>query len=320
MPGEGQALEKFFLFCLVIIASFSGYGINWLFIGDHDASFWDFVTGVVFFIAISAVYVGFAYQKDKKEKAEAERIAAAKAKKERLAQLKSEQARIAQRLQTTNQAAVDAFDKLPGHLENAHQYLDSAIEEFDESAYIPFWTAIENAATELASFIELVDRINVYSIEYTSLAGKYKGEVDPFAVSLAAASKLRVSEGVSHRIAQVIRPAHKDPHFAQIFLQMRTNAILVAGFENLADALGRMTVVLSNAISKVNSSIDEVGSKLNRIDSGINSLNVSTQSLNGAVTQSSNQLSSHYRGLERQQARSVHMLDNIQHHRRPLLG
>jgi hypothetical protein len=192
--------------------------------------------------------------------------------------------------------------------------------EFAESAYIPYWTAIENATTELGAFIERVDRITEYANEYSSVAATYQGAVDPFAVSLNAAARLRASEDVTRRIETVTRPAHRDPHFAQIFLQMRGNEILASGFANLGDALGRMTIVLTNAIAQVNSSIEAVGSQMARVEGGITSLNAVTRLHHNDVIVSSHQASSRFRELERQQARSVQMLDNIQNHRRPLLG
>ena len=173
-----------------------------------------------------------------------------------------------------------------------------------------FWTAIENATTELGEFIDCVNRISRASDDYASLARQYNGPVDPFAVSLDATARLHVSEGVSQRIEQVTRPAHRDPEFAKTFLLMRGNAIMVAGFANLGQALGRMTGLLSDSLSQVDRSIQGLSTQMSGVAVGIGSVDA-------AMRANTAQASSHYRELERQQMQSVRMLDNIQRDRKP---
>jgi hypothetical protein len=184
---------------------------------------------------------------------------------------------------------------------------------------VPFWAAIENATTELGEFIDCVNRINKAAAEYATLARKHEGPVDPFAVSRDATAKLTVSEGVSQRIQQITRAAHKDSEFAKTFLLMRGNAIMVAGFANLGQALGKMTSSLMGALARVNSSIEELSAQTGGIAKGIDSLDASTRSVEAGIRANSSQLSSHFKELERHQSRSVEMLDNIQRDRKPFI-
>jgi hypothetical protein len=105
---------------------------------------------------------------------------------------------------------------------------------------------------------------------------------------------------------------------------MRGNAIMVAGFANLGDALGRMTASLLGALSGINDSVRLAGSSINgltgqlsAIDTGIKSLDASTRSVERATRGGAVQVSTHFRELERQQSRSILMLDNIQRDRKP---
>jgi hypothetical protein len=291
----------------------------------------DFIIGAIFWIVIGAVVFAvrrrIAVNENLRARRDADIAAEQQRERDRQDQIKQHdkaQREVGEMLQTKNRYAVDQFEKLPLYVSNAHQYLDIAEQEFKETAYVPFWTAIENATNELGRFIDGISVINRTASEYHSLAESYKGPVDPFAISLDATAKLGVSQGVSGRIEHITRPAHRDPDFSQIYLLMRGNAIMVAGFANLGDALGRMTASLLGALSGINDSVRLAGSSINgltgqlsAIDTGIKSLDASTRSVERATRGGAVQVSTHFRELERQQSRSILMLDNIQRDRKP---
>ncbi|WP_156431654.1 hypothetical protein [Mycobacterium sp. GA-1199] len=290
-----------------------------------------FVIGIVVWLVIAVAVLAIRWSKNQRQKADAERQKQAaqqqqqeRERQEKLRRHATEQQSLAARLQEKNNLAVDQFRLLPEFLSSAHRYLDSAEEEFRETAYVPFWTAIENATTELGEFIDSVNLINNIAAEYAILASRYEGPVDPFAVSLDATAKLHVSQGVSQRISQITRPAHKDPEFAKTFLLMRGNSIMVAGFANLGQALGRMTESLTSALAEVKSSIGQVSAQMSGVATSLDSLNYSTRSLDAStrsveagIRSNSTQLSSHFKEIERLQSRSVEKLDNIQRGRKP---
>jgi flagellar biosynthesis/type III secretory pathway M-ring protein FliF/YscJ len=137
----------------------------------------DFIIGAIFWIVIGAVVFAvrrrIAVNENLRARRDADIAAEQQRERDRQDQIKQHdkaQREVGEMLQTKNRYAVDQFEKLPLYVSNAHQYLDIAEQEFKETAYVPFWTAIENATNELGRFIDGISVINRTASEYHSLA------------------------------------------------------------------------------------------------------------------------------------------------------
>jgi hypothetical protein len=114
----------------------------------------------------------------------------------------------------------------------------------------------------------------------------------------------------------IVRKAQCDFQFASIFVQFKTNQILIAGFNNLGHALDEMSWRITTSIDNLASAFYEMSTNQNETMSAIHSQI-------GSIAEATNQ---HFKVMEKASSKIVArtntalgMLDNIQRGKRPIL-
>lgn len=208
--------------------------------------------------------------------------------------------------------SIKLFEETPKNLYFAEKHLNQAKIDFTDNALSPFWNSIEKAAEALGRFNQNVNNIEINLSHYIKLIKEYKDTPPQFPLARQSIDKLGVSMAIADRMNSIVRTAQCNPNFAIIYEQRRTNQILVAGFNNLAQALDKMTWQITSSIDGLAGSVDVMTS----------SLNESTRMINlriGDIAEKANKhhdelMKSASEGAKREK-KALEMLDNIQHGR-----
>ncbi len=225
----------------------------------------------------------------------------------RLQRHRDEQQRYHKELLDLGDRSLGLFESMPTHLESAEKWLDKAADDFAERAFAPFWDSIENAVKCLAHCDEGVRRIKDNSSRYTELVREYEGMPPHFPIGRESVDKLGVGTATAERMQAMVRKAQRDFEFAMIYEQRKTNQILVAGFENLAQALEEMTW-------QITASIDGLAGSVRVMTSTLNESMRAIHSRLGDIAEMTGKQDDERAERER---KALEMLDNIQRRRRP---
>ena len=150
------------------------------------------------------------------------------------------------------------FRNMSQNLREAKINLDSAEANFNEGAYSPFWDAIEKATSNLGHFSQNLAVLPSYLKAYIEWVPLYHGDPSEFPVTSEEFEKLHkigTENALAKRLSGLVRNAQRDYHFASIFEQRKTHKLLVAGFENFADALNDVGNQISDNISYLESTV-----------------------------------------------------------------
>ena len=212
--------------------------------------------------------------------------------------------------------SISLFESMPEYLKSAEEYLNQAEFEFSDGAFAPFWDAIEKTVKTLGRFDEGVQSITNYSSQYADVVRKYEDMPPKFPLARKSVEKLSVGTATAERMKKIVRTAQRNFQFATIYEQRKTNQILVAGFNNLAQALDRMTWQIMDSIDNLAGSVDSMASTLNE------SMNTIHSRL-GDMVESNVKHHDEVVKLESdrvvREKKALEMLDNIQHHRKPII-
>lgn len=210
--------------------------------------------------------------------------------------------------------SADLFVSLPTRLTAASRCLDRADEYFSTRAFLPFWDSIEDAVGALGQFDEGIDRIRSNASRYAELVRVYEEEPSKFPVELDAVGRLKAATSITRRMQSILRKADSDYEFTKIYLARKTNAILIAGFTNVVDAVNQAGSLITASIDNLTSTVDSVGSAIN---DSLHAIDARMERDMGRITEHGRELSR----LESERAervrRATQMLDNIQRGIRP---
>lgn len=220
-------------------------------------------------------------------------------------------------LVTVGTTSLNMFEAMPAHLLSAEELLDQAERDFKEGVFAPFWDSIEKATMRLGSFDECVQTIIINSKKHAELMKAYEARPPHFPIAVESVRGMSAANITSDRIRSIVRKAQSNPHFAMIYEQRRTNQLLVAGFNSLAQAIDGMGQRISSSIDGLGSQIAEMASTL---DESLNTLSEHIQTANQELIESVDSLHSTAKKEAADQAerhkRALIMLDNIQKRRR----
>lgn len=137
--------------------------------------------------------------------------------------------------------------ELKQHLKTAVQWLRHAKREYGQSAYSPFWDAVENAASSLADYedalYELSDNAESY---YEGL----KGRTHSFPAFPVTAESLPDASSVVRDFQRIVRLglAPKDPTFALIWEHYKDRKVMMAGFQHLGEAIKNLGSSIEDSV------------------------------------------------------------------------
>jgi hypothetical protein len=157
----------------------------------------------------------------------------------------------------TNESSV-LLKSLPDFLQRANADLDRAESEFSGNYLDPFWDAIQDAVTQLASFDNSLRQLKSNSDRFLTTC-RILGSSTTFPVHVGT---IPDSAPVSERLGKIIRRAQREVSFSQIFHLRKTNQILVTGFSTLGGAIidlgGRLEASLIDLSSSLGVSLSDI--------------------------------------------------------------
>lgn len=151
------------------------------------------------------------------------------------------------------------FESLPEQLVYAENNLDAAELNFQDRAFAPFWDSIEKAAIGLGNVDNAILQISENANKFKQLSTQVNKLEKRFPITEQSVEAINYANGaVISRLNALIRNAQCDFQFASIFEQRRTNQLLIAGFNNLADVLSGMERRLVESINGLGSKIENM--------------------------------------------------------------
>lgn len=192
----------------------------------------------------------------------------------------------------------------PAYVAQADKLLDVAAIEFQEGAFAPFWDAIEQATTSLAAFDESIRKITEKVSSYKNKLLTYQG---PHPSLAFAPEHLPDAAPTVEKLKGIVRQAQKDFHFATIYEQRKTNAILISGFSTLGQAIYDLGGRLDQSLRDLGSSVSELGVSITSVAADVRA---DLKELREDMSHESAARRAH-------EAKEQEMLDNIQRRKKP---
>jgi hypothetical protein len=239
------------------------------------------------------------------------------------------------RLRELRQLCLEAQEtalSVPAVLAGADLDLDRAEHELDEGLYSPFWEAMEDATAQLNRF----DQGLQYIASRRSLHAE-KGKLLGTRAEVLTLSDVLLPdpEPTNSRLRALYRRAQKDGQFANIYEQRRiaakvdqTNAILIAGFTSLGDAVQRLGDRITETIQNLSETMDvRLGDLQESLESAVAAAAIQREALLKEARDSRGLQESVLHQMRKDaDRRSEHerearqMLNNLQRRRDPVTG
>ena len=145
-----------------------------------------------------------------------------------------------------------AGNMLPYFEIRAIESLKKARIDFADNALYPFWERIEESCNYLGCYNEAVNQLVLFGETYTKvLIGKTHNFPIPFPVG----ANISISQSVLDDFNSIVRTAHTKPDFANIFGHIKTQKVLIAGFQTLTQAINNMSDAIVSSINELKHSI-----------------------------------------------------------------
>lgn len=141
---------------------------------------------------------------------------------------------------------------LPCFENTAINNLKIAATDFNDNALYPFWERIEEICNNLGAYKEAVDQLILNGELYSkALASKRHNFPTPFPFG----TSISISQNVFDDFYSIVRRAHTNSDFANIYGHYKSHKILIAGFQTLADAINNMNNSIISSIDNLEQSI-----------------------------------------------------------------
>lgn len=206
-------------------------------------------------------------------------------------------------------ATTSIIRSLPVSLAAANCALNKAETEFSDGAFSPFWNEVEVAIRHLAEYDAGIRQIAENTVSFAGTAKALESKAPAFIPSDAVVPD---STTAIDRMRELVRKAHKNPTFAIIYEQRRTNGILVAGFANLGAALDDLGTRIHGSIAALEQTLDSALSSLAETNAE------QSRELITSIDTMRTQLATDTESRREHEGKKLEMLDNIQRRRRPL--
>lgn len=193
-------------------------------------------------------------------------------------------------LTRTYESSVSLATELPQHLNQASGLLRQAETEYTDSAFAPFWDAVENAARQLAAFNDKAKQLSKNADEFYN---KLDGRKHTFPTFPANSRAIPNPTTVVNELRRIVRMGQTNFQFANIWEHRRTREVLIAGFRTLGEAVNNLGATIEYSISGLQQSVSSDVAKL--VEQEIETREA----------------------LDKRMLEQNRMLDNIQHQRKP---
>lgn len=222
-------------------------------------------------------------------------------------------------LLSIGQQALGIYEDLPRYLVSADGFLDQAAIDFDEGAFAPFWDSVEGAAMALAKFDAHVGLVGDRLSRYGELVRLYEGSPPHFPLTGDSIEGLTASGKTVARLDDTVRKAQRDFQFASIYEQRRTNQVLIAGFNNLGQALAGLSRRLEHSLDNLAGRIDDLSTTVvGSIESLGERLEKSEQATTEAINAFRTDIDAAGVDWKARHDRTLEILNDIRYRRRPV--
>jgi hypothetical protein len=218
------------------------------------------------------------------------------------------QTQLGERIGNVCSQTLSTFEAMPQQLLAAEDHLDKAETDFAEGVFAPFWDSIQKAAICLGGFDGGVQYISRSAQQHAELAKSLDTAPPTFPVRADSVRALTAASTTNDRMRGIVRRAQKDFHFATIYEQRRTNQILIAGFQNLAQAMEGLGDRIVSSIETLES---QLSSQLSEVSSSLEGMRTTVDDLRSSIDARSSEHAERY-------DKALEILDNIQRRRRPM--
>ena len=169
---------------------------------------------------------------------------------------------------SVEKAATDQI-KLPVCMIKTEEYLAKAIQNFNESAYSPFWLNIENCLVELCAFTQYTNEVLESWREYEKCNRQLRLQ-NPvrFPVLMQNGENVGLCRKTAQKLSETTRMAQKEFKFAIIAENKRTNAIWEEGLLPLNDAIDMLEKRTTTAIAELTQMVSAVANLSRTLNAG----------------------------------------------------
>lgn len=201
-----------------------------------------------------------------REKVKRAREAAAEKSREKRYRL----ARIAQSITYNSELAIDAMRRLPDLLAAADNNARLAVTHYQDGAFSPFWSDIEQAYRFLAEYRDSVIAISQAADRHAALVEdmlREGGDPSPYSYFPVTLDENRIKNTLNDAtrdLGSMTYEAQKDPVFAQIWEQRRLTSAVVSGFANLETAVRDMGWAVVESIESMGRNIIDSNVRVER--------------------------------------------------------
>jgi hypothetical protein len=251
------------------------------------------VAGAVIVAVLHLSIRGVKISEKERAKAQQAKQGVEYANKAEISRAEDEARRLTSDLLTTYESSAVVAPELPQHLSRAANWLQQAENEYRDSAFGPFWDAVENAAQQLAAFNGKANQVSKAADKYY---GGLDGRTHTFPSFPANSGNLPNPTPVLNELRRVVRMGQTNFQFANIWEHRRTREVMIAGFRTLGEAVSNLGSTLESSLYGLE------------------------QSISSDVARSVQEQIKTRDSLDRRLLEQNRMLDNIQHHRKPRIG
>jgi hypothetical protein len=149
----------------------------------------------------------------------------------------------------------ELIDSLNAHLDAASTALTLSEHEFSERAFAPFWDMVETSAAAIDAFRHDVDRFNCEAACYCKALN---GRQHNFPAWHDAVPPVPDPRDTLARFRVQVRKGQTDRDFAIILEHRLTREVLIAGFRNFGEVLGKLESSLMESIERLNRTVSSL--------------------------------------------------------------
>lgn len=205
-------------------------------------------------------------ERQAREKVEKARELAARKSREKRERL----ARIAQYITNNSESAIESMQRLPDLLAAADNNARLAVTHYQDGAFSPFWSDIEQAYRFLAEYRDSVIAISQAADRHAALVEdmlREGGDPSPYSYFPVTLDENRIKNTLNDAtrdLGSMTYEAQKDPVFAQIWEQRRLTSAVVSGFANLETAVRDMGWAVVESIESMGRNIIDSNVRVER--------------------------------------------------------
>jgi hypothetical protein len=244
-----------------------------------------------------------------------------KAYEDELYRLTNEAESLTLSLEKTFQSSIELSNALHKHFSQASIRLQEAKKEYEESAFSPFWDAVESAAEHLAICNKKANKLSRHADDYYR---KLDGRKHTFPVFPAQLNTIPNPSDEIEELRRLFRLGQTNYYFSDTLEQRKTRTVMIAGFRTIGDAVNNLGSRIEDSISDLRRSISSDTAKVVdeqiKTRESVDSVRDSADKTRELIERSRDSADKTGASIDNRLLEQNRMLDNIQHDRKPKSG